>query len=71
MQTNAECKNAICPAEKKRERLTCSGGLYLEICGGQVITDGLCGTFSGHCFSGIGQPANSSTFADKAMDCPL
>ena len=31
MLTNAECKNAICPPEKKRERLTCSGGLYLEI----------------------------------------
>ena len=31
MLTNAECKNATCSLEKKRERLTCSGGLYLEV----------------------------------------
>ena len=31
MLTDAECKNAICPPEKKRERLACSGGLYLEV----------------------------------------
>jgi len=31
MLTNAECKNATCPPEKKRERLACSGGLYLEV----------------------------------------
>jgi integrase len=31
MLTNAECKNATCPPDKKRERLACSGGLYLEI----------------------------------------
>jgi integrase len=31
MLTDAECKNATCPPEKKRVRLACSGGLYLEI----------------------------------------
>ena len=31
MLTNAECKNATCPPGKNRERLTCSGGLYLEV----------------------------------------
>lgn len=31
MLTNAECKNATCPPGKKRERLACSGGLYLEV----------------------------------------
>lgn len=31
MLTDAECKNAICPPDKKRVRLSCSGGLYLEI----------------------------------------
>jgi hypothetical protein len=31
MLTDAECKNATCPPEKKRARLACSGGLYLEI----------------------------------------
>ena len=31
MLTDAECKNATCPQEKKRARLACSGGLYLEI----------------------------------------
>jgi integrase len=31
MLTDADCKNAACPPEKKRERLTDSGGLYLEV----------------------------------------
>ena len=31
MLTDAECKNATCPPEKKRVRLACSGGLYLEV----------------------------------------
>jgi len=31
MLTDAECKNAKCPPEKKRHRLACSGGLYLEV----------------------------------------
>ena len=31
MLTNAECKNATCPPGKNRERLACSGGLYLEV----------------------------------------
>lgn len=31
MLTDAECKNAICPPEKPRARLACSGGLYLEV----------------------------------------
>lgn len=31
MLTDAECKNATCPLEKTRARLTCSGGLYLEV----------------------------------------
>ena len=31
MLTDLECKNASCPPEKKRIRLACSGGLYLEI----------------------------------------
>ncbi len=31
MLTDAECKNATCPPGKTRERLACSGGLYLEI----------------------------------------
>ena len=31
MLTDAECKNAICPPNKRRSRLVCSGGLYLEI----------------------------------------
>jgi len=31
MLTNADCKNATCPLDKKRERLACSGGLYLEV----------------------------------------
>lgn len=31
MLTDAHCRNAICPPEKKRERLSDSGGLYLEV----------------------------------------
>jgi hypothetical protein len=31
MLTDAECKNANCPPDKTRERLACSGGLYLEV----------------------------------------
>jgi integrase len=31
MLTDAECKNATCPPEKTRARLSCSGGLYLEV----------------------------------------
>jgi len=31
MLTDAECKNASCPADKARARLACSGGLYLEV----------------------------------------
>ena len=31
MLTDAQCRNATCPADKKRVRLTDSGGLYLEI----------------------------------------
>ena len=31
MLTDAQCRNATCPPEKKRLRLTDSGGLYLEI----------------------------------------
>jgi integrase len=31
MLTDAECKNATCPAGKTRARLACSGGLYLEV----------------------------------------
>lgn len=31
MLTDAECKNATCPPDKTRERLACSGGLYLEV----------------------------------------
>lgn len=31
MLTDAECKNATCPAGKNRARLACSGGLYLEV----------------------------------------
>ena len=31
MLTDAECKNATCPVDKKRVRLACSGGLYLEV----------------------------------------
>lgn len=31
MLTDAECRNATCPTDKKRVRLTDSGGLYLEV----------------------------------------
>ena len=31
MLTDAKCRNSTCPPEKKRERLTDSGGLYLEV----------------------------------------
>lgn len=31
MLTDVECKNATCPPDKKRVRLACSGGLYLEV----------------------------------------
>lgn len=31
MLTDPECKNATCPPDKKRERLSDSGGLYLEV----------------------------------------
>lgn len=31
MLTDAQCRNAICPPDKKRARLTDAGGLYLEI----------------------------------------
>lgn len=30
MLTDAQCRNATCPADKKRERLTDSAGLYLR-----------------------------------------
>ena len=29
MLTDKHCKNALCPADKKRARCTDSGGLYL------------------------------------------
>lgn len=31
MLTDVECKNAVCPPDKLRVRLACSGGLYLEV----------------------------------------
>jgi integrase len=31
MLTDADCRNAICPPDKKRLRLTDAGGLYLEV----------------------------------------
>ncbi len=31
MLTDAQCRNAICPSEKKRGRLTDAHGLYLEV----------------------------------------
>lgn len=31
MLTDAHCRNATCPQDKKRERLSDSGGLYLEV----------------------------------------
>jgi hypothetical protein len=31
MITDAECRNAICPPDKKNIRKYCSNGLYLEV----------------------------------------
>ncbi|MEY5099553.1 MAG: hypothetical protein RJA36_2272, partial [Pseudomonadota bacterium] len=31
MLTDAQCRNATCPPDKKRARFTDSGGLYLEV----------------------------------------
>ncbi len=31
MLTDAQCRNATCPPDKKRARLTDSGRLYLEV----------------------------------------
>ena len=31
MLTDAQCRNATCPVDKKRERLTDASGLYLEV----------------------------------------
>ena len=31
MLTDAQCRNATCSVDKKRERLTDAGGLYLEV----------------------------------------
>ena len=31
MLTDADCRNAVCPPEKKRARFTDAGGLYLEV----------------------------------------
>ena len=31
MLTDKQCKNAVCPVDKKRARLTDAGGLYLEV----------------------------------------
>jgi hypothetical protein len=31
MLTEAECKNAICPPDKKQARFTDSGGMYLQV----------------------------------------
>lgn len=31
MLTDAERKNAICPPDRARARLACSGGLYLKV----------------------------------------
>jgi integrase len=31
MLTDADCRNAVCPTDKKRKRLTDAGGLYLEV----------------------------------------
>ena len=32
MLTEAECKNAICPPDKKQARFADSGGMYLQQC---------------------------------------
>ena len=31
MLTEAECKNAICPPDKKQARFADSGGMYLQV----------------------------------------
>jgi hypothetical protein len=31
MLTDAQCRNAVCPADKKRARLADAGGMYLEV----------------------------------------
>jgi len=31
MLTEAECKNAICPPNRKQARFTDSGGMYLQV----------------------------------------
>ena len=31
MLTDAQCRNATCPPDKKRQRLTDAAGLYLEV----------------------------------------
>ena len=31
MLTDADCRNATCPCDLKRRRLTVDGGLYLEV----------------------------------------
>ena len=34
MLTDAQCRNAVCSPTSKRERLSDSGGLYLEVAPG-------------------------------------
>ena len=34
MLTDAQCRNAVCSLTSKRERLSDSGGLYLEVASG-------------------------------------
>ena len=31
MLTDADCRNVVCPPDKKRARFTDAGGLYLEV----------------------------------------
>ena len=31
MLTDAQCRNAVCPPEKKRARFTDAAGMYLEV----------------------------------------
>lgn len=31
MLTDAQCKNAVCPADKKQVRFADSGGMYLQV----------------------------------------
>ncbi|MFO1250804.1 MAG: hypothetical protein U1E77_06590 [Inhella sp.] len=40
MLTDADCRNATCPPEAKRRRLTDGEGLYLEGGGGGVSANG-------------------------------